>query len=85
MGVTGTGHRLDGWPNSDLNIGAIVSLAPTLTPYVDLLGVDEATVHKVLASWGPGKFDAQHLQALTRLGSWRLSATTHERNNDARH
>jgi mono/diheme cytochrome c family protein len=55
----GIGHRLDGWPNSDLNIGAIVSLAPTLKPYVDLLGVDEATVRKVLASWGPGKFDAQ--------------------------
>src|SRR5688572_6956025 len=52
-------HRLDGWPNSDLNIGAIVSLARTLKPYVDLLGVDEATVRKVLASWGPGKFDAQ--------------------------
>jgi hypothetical protein len=55
----GIGRRLDGWPNSDLNIGAIVSLAPTLKPYVDLLGVDEATVRKVLASWGPGKFDAQ--------------------------
>jgi hypothetical protein len=55
----GIGRRLDGWPNSDLNIGAIVSLAPMLKPYVDLLGVDEATVRKVLASWGPGKFDAQ--------------------------
>jgi hypothetical protein len=55
----GIGRRLDGWPNSDLNIGAIVSLAPTLKPYVDLLGVDEATVRKVLTSWGPGKFDAQ--------------------------
>ena len=55
----GIGRRLDGWPNSDLNIGAIVALAPTLKPYVDLLGVDEATVRKVLASWGPGKFDAQ--------------------------
>ncbi|WP_244561446.1 hypothetical protein [Ensifer aridi] len=24
----GTGHRLDGWPNRDLDIGAIVSLTP---------------------------------------------------------
>ena len=55
----GIGRRLDGWPNADLDIGAIVALAPTLKPYVDLLGVDEATVRRVLASWGPGKFDAQ--------------------------
>jgi mono/diheme cytochrome c family protein len=57
--AAGIGHRLDGWPNSDLDIGAVVALAPTLKPYVDLLGVDEATVRRVLASWGPGKFDAQ--------------------------
>ena len=57
--AAGIGHRLDGWPNSDLDIGAIVALAPTLKPYVDLLGVDEATVRRVLRSWGPGKFDAQ--------------------------
>jgi hypothetical protein len=55
----GIGHRLDGWPNRDLNVGAIVSLAPDLTAYTKLLGVDEATVKKVLASWGPGKFDAE--------------------------
>ena len=54
----GIGRRLDGWPNRDLNVGAIVSLAPNLKPVTDLLGVDEATVKKVLASWGPGKFDA---------------------------
>src|SRR6185503_5246309 len=55
----GIGHRLDGWPNRDLNVGAIVSLAPDLSAYTKLLGVAEATVKKVLASWGPGKFDAE--------------------------
>src|SRR5438094_2279028 len=55
----GIGHRLDGWANRDLNVGAIVSLAPNLKPFTDLLGVDEATVKKVLASWGPGCFDAE--------------------------
>ena len=55
----GIGHRLDGWPNQDLNVGAIVSLAPDLSALTSLLRVDEATVKKVLASWGPGKFDAE--------------------------
>jgi hypothetical protein len=55
----GIGKRLDGWPNRDLNIGAIVGLAPNLKPIADLLGVDEATVRAVLQSWGPGKFDAE--------------------------
>jgi len=55
----GIGKRLDGWPNRDLNVGAIVSLSPDLSPIAKLLGVDEATVKKVLASWGPGKFDAE--------------------------
>ncbi len=55
----GIGRRLDGWPNQDLDVGKIVSLAPNLEPYTDLLGVDEATVKKVLLSWGPGKFDAE--------------------------
>jgi len=54
----GIGKRLDGWANRDLNVGAIVSLAPSLKPFADLLGVDEATVRKVLASWGPGRYDA---------------------------
>ena len=54
----GIGRRLDGWANRDLNVGAIVSLAPNLKPFTDLLGVDEATVRKVLASWGPGRYDA---------------------------
>ena len=55
----GIGKRLDGWPNRDLNVGAIVSLAPNLTPITGLLGVDDATVKQVLAAWGPGKFDAE--------------------------
>jgi mono/diheme cytochrome c family protein len=55
----GIGRRLDGWPNRDLNVGAIVSLAPNKKPLTDLLHVDEATLNSVLAAWGPGKFDAE--------------------------
>jgi len=55
----GIGHRLDGWPNRDLDVGKIVALAPNLKPFTDLLGVDDATVRKVLNSWGPGKYDAE--------------------------
>jgi len=55
----GIGKRLDGWPNRDLNVGAIVGLAPNLKPFMDMLHVDEATVKKVLTSWGAGKFDAE--------------------------
>src|SRR5438309_2906493 len=53
------GHRLDGWANRDLNVGAIVALAPDLSVIADLLSTDQATVRKVLNSWGPGKFDAE--------------------------
>jgi hypothetical protein len=55
----GIGHRLDGWANRDLNVGAIIALAPNLQPLADLLGTDQDTVRKVLNSWGPGKFDAE--------------------------
>jgi hypothetical protein len=55
----GIGQRLDGWANRDLNVGAIVSLAPNLQPFSDLLGVNVETVKKVLNSWGPGRFDAE--------------------------
>jgi len=55
----GIGGRLDGWPNRDLNIGAIVASAPDLSAFTKLLGVDDATVRKVLRSWGPGKYDAE--------------------------
>ncbi|HYL37712.1 MAG TPA: hypothetical protein VEV17_17485 [Bryobacteraceae bacterium] len=58
------GHRLDGWPNRDLNVGAIVALAPDLSPFVTLLsvvqpGITQANVRAVLNTWGPGKFDAE--------------------------
>jgi hypothetical protein len=56
---SGIGNRLDGWPNRDLNVGAIVSMAPDLSALTSMLGVDEATVKKVLAAWGPGKYDAE--------------------------
>src|SRR6202163_1877498 len=57
--AAGIGKRLDGWANRDLNVGAIVALAPNLKPFTDLLGVDVETVKKVLASWGPGRYDAE--------------------------
>ena len=46
----GIGQRLDGWPNLDLNVGAIVALSPALT------GAQKA----VYNSWGPGKYDARY-------------------------
>jgi len=65
--AAGIGHRLDGWANQDLNVGAIVALAPNLQPVADLLNkglpaekhVDVPTVKTVLNSWGPGRFDAE--------------------------
>jgi len=55
----GIGHRRDGWANRDLNVGAIIAAAPDLTAFATLLDTDQATVRKVLLSWGPGKFDAE--------------------------
>ncbi len=46
----GIGKRLDGWQNSDLNVGKIVSLSPVL---------DQAT-KDVFLTWGPGKYDPRH-------------------------
>ena len=57
--MPGIGRRLDGWPNRDLNVGAIIASAPDLSAYVRMLQADEQTVKKVLNAWGPGKFDAQ--------------------------
>lgn len=62
----GIGQRLDGWAARDLNVGAIIALAPNVQPLVDLLRlvdptIDESTVRTVLQSWGPGKFDAELL------------------------
>jgi hypothetical protein len=56
---SGIGHRLDGWPNEDLNVGEIIALAPDLSVYENLLSMDAASIRKVLKSWGPGKFDAE--------------------------
>jgi hypothetical protein len=57
----GLGHRLDGWANRDLDVGAIAALAPDLSTLASLFGVDEAIVRNVLNGWGPGKFDASLL------------------------
>jgi mono/diheme cytochrome c family protein len=43
----GIGSRLDGWPNRDLNPGAIIALSPAV----------DATQKAVYHSWGAGKFD----------------------------
>ncbi len=53
------GHRLDGWPNRDLNVGAVIAMAPDLTPIANFLNVPVSTVVTVLNGWGPGKFDAE--------------------------
>ena len=42
--TTGIGRRLDGWPNRDLNVGAILGLSPVLED----------------PGWGPGKYDPRH-------------------------
>jgi hypothetical protein len=57
--TSGIGHRLDGWANRDLNVGAIIGLSPDLSAFTKLLQVEEDTVREVLDSWGPGKFDAE--------------------------
>lgn len=43
----GIGRRLDGWPNRDLNPGAIIALSPAL----------DAAKKAVYLSWGKGKYD----------------------------
>jgi hypothetical protein len=57
--VKGIGQRLDGWPNRDLDVGAIVSLAPNLQPMAEPLGIDVDTLKRVLKAWGPGRYDAE--------------------------
>jgi hypothetical protein len=57
--MPGIGRRLDGWPNRDLDVGAIIALAPDLKAFTDMLQVSEAEVKRAVTSWGPGKFDAQ--------------------------
>ena len=48
----GIGKRLDGWPNRDLNPGAIIALSPALS----------ATTKLVYNSWGKGKYDPRFNQ-----------------------
>jgi hypothetical protein len=55
----GIGRRLDGWPNRDLNVGAIIALAPDLSAFAQLLQISQVDVRKAMRAWGPGKFDAQ--------------------------
>ena len=54
----GIGKRLDGWPNRDLNVGAIISLTDNAAPIANMLHVTEPTLRTVLGAWGPGKFAA---------------------------
>ena len=55
----GIGRRLDGWANRDLDVGTIISLAPDLSSFANLLGVSQDAVRAVTKSWGAGKFDAE--------------------------
>jgi hypothetical protein len=62
----GIGVRRDGWAARDLDVGSVIAFAPSVQPFVNLLGlvdpsIDAPTVRKVLRSWGPGKFDAELL------------------------
>ena len=50
--MPGIGRRMDGWPNRDLNVGAIIALSPALT-------ADKKAVYQ---SWGPGKYDPRYNQ-----------------------
>jgi len=50
--MPGIGRRKDGWPNRDLNVGAIIALSP-------VLAADKKAVYQ---SWGPGKYDPRYNQ-----------------------
>ena len=50
--MAGIGRRMDGWPNRDLNVGAIIALSP-------VLAADKKAVYQ---SWGPGKYDPRYNQ-----------------------
>jgi cytochrome c5 len=50
--MPGIGRRKDGWPNRDLNVGAIIALSPALA----------ADKKAVYTSWGPGKYDPRYNQ-----------------------
>jgi hypothetical protein len=46
----GIGRRLDGWANTDLDVGRIVALSPAL----------DAATKAEFSSWGPGMYDPRH-------------------------
>ena len=57
--VPGIGQRRDGWANRDLDVGAIVALAPGSVVLLQPPGSrTKQRFAPVLRSWGPGKFDA---------------------------
>jgi hypothetical protein len=56
---SGIGNRLDGWPNRDLNVGAIILAAPGRQFFSNLLGITDDQLIEALSAWGPGKFDAE--------------------------
>jgi mono/diheme cytochrome c family protein len=58
----GIGSRLDGWPNRDLDPGAIIALSPGLPALADQLGVTAEEARDALESWGPGRYDARFNQ-----------------------
>ena len=47
--LPGIGSRIDGWPNRDINAGAIIALSPAMS---------DPNNQSILNSWGPGKYDA---------------------------
>ncbi|HEY5952176.1 MAG TPA: c-type cytochrome [Kofleriaceae bacterium] len=60
--TTGIGKRLDGWPNRNLDPGAIIALTPGLPTFTAKLGVDNNDAVAALNSWGPGRYDARFNQ-----------------------
>ncbi len=56
--TAGIGHLLDGWPNRNLNPGAIIATSPNLAAFASILGTTADVLTTTLNSWGPGKFDA---------------------------
>jgi hypothetical protein len=60
--MKGIGRRLDGWPNRDLDVGKIATMAPEFGAMAAMLGQPEEDVREVLLAWGPGKYDAEFNQ-----------------------
>jgi hypothetical protein len=62
----GIGKRLDGWANTDLNVGAIVALSPE---------IDDLTKAE-FRTWGPGMYDPRH-HAFNGTGLISLNTPSH--------